>query len=253
MSGFLITLDSGTNQNGPAVTHDIRQTILNPKILNAKYSLALVSVNTGASWFNISASKQNNVFVYTVLGTHFNIRVPDGSYTFDSLSDAIHLGMLGNGHATLVSSVYHYEINFSLNNGTNFSTVTISDTDYTIIWNTDMRKFYGFNASVQTATSVSPNETDPFSGLQEIQVHCDLCTGMSIQNGRASSSIYSFQSNLYAPNEEISISTPQLIPIVMSEQDMIRNIRVWLTDQNDQILDLQGTPMSVTLYCQRVA
>ena len=247
---FLITLDSGTNQNGPTITHDIRQTILNPRILKGKQNhLALVAINTAASWFNISAQKQNNTFVYTVLGTSFNIVIPDGSYTFETLVDAIHLGMLAHGHATLVLDKYEYEINFTLDSGTNYSTVTISDADYTVVWSTRMRDFFGFGPVVQSATSVSTYETNPFSGLQEIQVHCDLCSGMSLENGRASSTIYTFQSNLFAPNEAISIASPHLIPIQMSEQDTIRNIRVWLTDQNNELLDLQGAPLSVTLYC----
>ena len=253
MSGFFITLDSSVNENGSETTHDIRQTMNPPRQMdsNSRYALALVSATTSASWFNILNEFNNRVFNYKVLNVSFSMVVDPGSYTFSSLVAAIHEGMLANGHATLILGEYVYEINFQLNLATNFSTVLISDIDYDVVWDTNMRTFFGFEAGTQLATAEGTLEASPFSGVSELQLACDLVAGQSIENGRSSDVLYSFASNVYSPNEIIVLQPSAVLFVDISKKQDISNIRVYLKDQLGRPLNLQGSKLSVTLYCQK--
>jgi hypothetical protein len=247
---MLMTIDSNVNRNHSDQTHNVYQ-VFNPNrplpklARDQSYHMALVSLNTYASWFNISDDLVNRVFNYTVAGNPFSITFDQGNYSFADLVEALNEGFVANGHYSESLGVYTYPIAFELDTATNYVRAVLDPT-YAIVWNTNLRLFLGFNAGTIAATTVGDIPGDPFAGLNEIQVRCSLVSGKSIENGFPSSTLFTFPSNAYAPNEAITLYPPHLCFVQMSEQAMLRDIVVSLHKQDGTLLDLRSAKTSFT-------
>lgn len=251
MPGFLLTVDSSINRNG-TTTHDIRQQVYPVKQLNGPHSMALVSINTYASWHNVSAAIGNNVFTYvnTALAAR-TVTIPDGVYSAATLFAEIYAGMKDNTDYTVELGSDVFSIVFDSRIADNRATIEISD-GFKASFNlcTGLAATLGFAPTLVSASKDAEYEMDIFNGLQELQLHTDLCEG-SIENGSPSETIGTFQANQFAPNEAISVVPGELLFIPLRSQQSISQYRFWLTDQHNTPIDLQGAALSITCFVKR--
>ena len=81
--------------------------------------------------------------------------------------------------------------------------------------------------------------------INSIFVHCDVIT-QSRKNGVTSPVIYNFFPNV-SPGYKIVNRPKNLIYLPLS-LSVISQMRVWLTDQNDNLIDLRGEELTITLH-----
>lgn len=250
MSGFILTVDSSVNSQ--STTHDIRQQVYPVKRLEGRHMLALVSINTYASWYNVSAAIGNNVFHYvnTAL-TAKSTTIPDGAYSASTLFAAINAGMKDNTDYTVELGADVFDIVFKSRIADNRAELEISD-GFKVAFNLmpSLATTLGFSAVLTSASKDGDYEMDIFNGLQEIQLHTDLCDG-SIENGKPSETIGTFQANSFAPNEAISVVPGELMYIPLKSPSQIDRYRFWLTDQHNNPIDLQGGALSITCFVRK--
>ena len=73
----------------------------------------------------------------------------------------------------------------------------------------------------------------------------------SYVNGSASPTIHSFYPNVSPGYEIVERPSPRLVFYPVS-RDEINSMRVWLTDQNNDSIDLRGEKMTVRLCIREV-
>ena len=81
--------------------------------------------------------------------------------------------------------------------------------------------------------------------INSIFVHCDVVT-MARKNGITSPVIYNFFPNV-PPGYKI-VSRPKNLIFIPLSLNVINRMRVWLTDQHDNLLDLREEELTVTFH-----
>lgn len=105
----------------------------------------------------------------------------------------------------------------------------------------------------QTRDYIGPNE---FVGekitnilkVNNILVQCDVIAGSTI-NGKPAPVIFNFSPNVPAGSKIVAEPvTPIYLPITL---DSIQEFTVWVTDQDNELLDLQGEDLIITFHIRR--
>ena len=78
----------------------------------------------------------------------------------------------------------------------------------------------------------------------------DITSG-SYANDSASPTIYSFYSNVSPGYKIVGRPSPSLVFSPVSKNE-INSMRVWLTDQNNDRIDLRGEQITVRIYIRKV-
>jgi hypothetical protein len=101
---------------------------------------------------------------------------------------------------------------------------------------------YGYNKSEEIVNITKVNS---------VLINVDIISG-SYVNGNQSPVIYSFNPNKEPPGEKIDERpNPKLIYYPVNSL-IINSIRVWLTDQNNNPIDLRGETLTVTFHLKEV-
>ena len=108
-----------------------------------------------------------------------------------------------------------------------------------------LRTVLGFDAKVYKDGIHESEHTVNILRVNSIIIHCDIIT-LSRKNGIASPIIYSFFPNV-SPGQKIVDRPKNLIylPLTLS---VISQMTVWLTDQNDEPLDIRGEELTITFH-----
>lgn len=209
-----------------------------------RWNASLSKISTYFSWFNITTV--NNVFKYNNAVIDRTLTLETGQYTFQSLVDHIHDKMVALGDFTLVTSSPVFDINMEMDLSDGDVSLLLTggySVDFTGL---EIRKVFGFNSDVYSASTISENKADIRAGVDTILVHCDIIGGNSYYNGNQSDVIYSFIVNK-EPNEAIEIDTGNATPIAVSSVGTISEVRVRLTDQDNRTLNLHGQPLNIEI------
>ena len=114
-----------------------------------EYEIALVNLETYYSFPNIENT--NNMFVYSPDNGNswVKIKIPEGSYGFDSINNAIQHEMEKRGHHDPINEDYY--INISANSNT-LKSVLILEEDYLVDFNhqNSIAKVLGFTSAKYT-------------------------------------------------------------------------------------------------------
>ena len=90
----------------------------------------------------------------------------------------------------------------------------------------------------------SPNIAN-IQSVNNILVQCDIISGSSI-NGRPAPVIFNYSPNVAAGNKIVAEPVvPIYLPVTV---DHIHELNVWVTDQDNELLDLQGEDLVVTFH-----
>ena len=123
------------------------------------------------------------------------------------------------------------------------STIVDFDTEDSI------RSVLGFEAKKYKGGKIyeSENRVDILS-VNSILVHCDVINPSRI-NGILAPIIYNFFPNV-APAEKI-VSQPQHLIYVPLTMNFIPSMTVWVTDQDQNLLDLRGQQLTLTFHIRK--
>jgi len=231
-------------------------TYISPQIQfysNKQYEAALLSVDTYNSIPNIT--DENNKFMYSNDKgvTWKTLILSKGSYELQAINDEIQRQMIINDDYDSVKNEYY--INISANVSELKSIINITNESYLVDFriensigptlgfpSTSSHIGYGYNKSEEIVNITKVNS---------VLINVDIISG-SYVNGNQSFVIYSFNPNKVSPGYKIDERpNPKLIYYPVKGHT-INSIRVWLTDQNNNPIDLRGETVTVTLHLREV-
>jgi hypothetical protein len=225
----------------------------NPAVpLNGQWECALVNLNTWNSFFNIATYLNNNTFTYSIdSGVNWTtLIIPNGNYSVQDLNDEIQRQMKGLTHWDSTNQVYY--ISLIPNTSTLKVRVEITNPTYQVDFTTatNFRTLIGFNSAIITATQEGPNNADITGSVNALYLHCDVIGG-SYDNSAISDVLYSFVPRVRTgANIDIEPNERVYFPVKNSVQ--IENIRIYLTDQLNRSVDLNGENLSVRLHFRKI-
>ena len=231
---------------------------LTPRIqldLNKKYEAALLSVNLYNSIPNITEA--NNKFKYSTDEgiTRKIISLNKGSYEVQAINAEIERQMTINGDYGVENNKFY--INLSANLPELKSIINITNKSYLLDFN--IENSIGPNLGFPRALlwhydfgyNLSPNIVDILK-VNRVLVNVDFISG-SYVNGYQSSAIYSFDPYKVGPGYKLDDRpNPKVTYYQVNTRNAINNIRIWLTDQNNELADLRGERITIEIEIREV-
>lgn len=232
-------------------------TYINNLTIPSSAKKCFVYLQSARFWYtfpNISASKGNNKFYFTndvANPTKYSITIDDGLYSVQTLNNTIKNALVNLGLSSTA-------IELSGNDSTG-KTFFALESGYQLYFPSDsMRVLLGFNLNQKVPASglttgaygeYSPNIAD-FSDLSSVMIHSSLVS-RSIVNGVSSDVIASIAPSVsvgsqqsYSPQHLIKVNADNLIG------QNVRNVRTYLTNQMNQILDTNGEKFEVDIVIE---
>ena len=216
-----------------------------------QYEAALLSIDLFNSILNIT--NLNNVFRYSKDdgNSWVNIKLDTGSYELSAISNEIQRLMANNGDYNQ-NADNPYIITITANLFELKSIVHISNENYKIDFSVlnSIGSVIGFTNEIKgKGYDESPNIVNIIQ-VNSILVNLDIISG-SYVNGSASPTIYSFYPNVSPGYKIVKRPSPSLVFYPVSRNE-INSMRVWLTDQNNDSIDLRGEQITVRICLSEV-
>ena len=214
------------------------------KLNGVEHEIALTSLETYHSFPNIN--EKNNVFKYSSDNgaTWKNIEIPKGSYGLLGIYNEILRGFRENGDYDEINETYPIIL---LGNKNTAQIVMEISANYIVNFRTpnSINTVLGFNSKNYNEGYHKSENVINILPVNSILVHVDNVIG-SYMLGKASSVLYSFFPNV-APGVKIIERPYERLYLPIITQD-IHEIRLRLTDQKGEILDLRGEEVTVSLH-----
>jgi hypothetical protein len=221
---------------------------LNPK---KRFELALVNLETYNSIPNVDGT--NNTFVYSSdNGTTWKtIRIPEGCYEIPQINAAIQRQLEVNGHWNSTAVPKSHYITVGANSSTLRAYVEITNTIYRVNFaQSTIRSMLGFNPkTLRSGYHEGDNPVDILK-VNTILVNCDIISG-SYRNGSQTPVVYSFFPDV-SPGYKIVESPNNLVYLPVAPAGDVQRMRVWLTDQDGQQLNLRGETITIRFHIRGV-
>jgi hypothetical protein len=202
-----------------------------------EYEAAFISLHTYNSLPNINES--NNKFKYSSdKGSTWKIiTFLKGAYEFKEINEVIQREI----KEEKCIGIDYYKPTFK-------TILDISNENYMVDFGIEnsIGSTLGFtNEKLSNGVHQSPNIID-IEKVNSIQIHCDAVEG-SYLNGRGSNVIHSFSPKVSPGFKVIEHPSPALIFLPIISRFDIQNIRLWLTDQDDNPIDLMGERITIVI------
>jgi hypothetical protein len=217
---------------------------------NKNYQAALLSIDFYNSIPNIT--EENNIFKYSIdNGSNWKIiTIHKGCYELSAINDEIQRQMIVNNDYNIDNNEFY--ITITANTSKLSSIIEISNQSYKIDFTVansigptlGFRKMilnYGYNESQNIVDIMKINS---------ILVNVDIITG-SYVNGSQFPVIYSFFPNVSPGRKIVERPNPSLIFYPVNRSD-ITNMRLWLTDQDNNLIDIRGERLTVRIIIREV-
>ena len=206
------------------------------------YEAALLSLDTYNSIPNVTRNKSNVLKYSTDDGTTWKtIALDTGAYELQAINSEIKRQIIVNGDDESA-------INISANISKLTSIVKIENSRYKIDFGAShsIGPILGFKkVIIGHGYNESPNIVNIMQ-VNSILVNLDIIMG-SYVNGLQSPTLYSFYPNVSPGYKIVERPNPSLIYYPLSRHDISR-IRVWLTDQNGNSIDLRGETLTIRIH-----
>ena len=234
--------------NSSDFTTDYPTTIgLNPK---KKYEAALLSIDLYNSFPNIT--EENNKFKYSTDGGIIwkLITLSTGSYELAAINDEIQRLMIINDDYDKETNSFY--INISANISTLKSVIEITNEKYQIDFSetNSIGSTLGFGPIILQHGYNESQEIVNIMKLNSILVNVDFISGSYVK-GSQFPVIYSFFPNVSPGRKIIERPNPSLIFYPVNKSD-ITSMRLWLTDQNNNPVDVRGETITVRILIREV-
>lgn len=229
-------------------------------LTDGNYEVACVKLEAWKSYYNISADLGNNIFTYSVDSgsnwTHYTI--PDGNYSVEELDlalkrDVYHpLGHYDTGATDTTVEGATYYIHIIPNFNTNRIKIRLDNATYRVDLTVanSLATWLGFTPAVISTTSTSTTNPAVSNGVTTFLVHCDLITSGYVAGG-ASDVLMTFTAEYARSQEKFTIEPYNLIYHQITKKT-ISSVRIRITDQAGNLIDLEGEPVALTLHIRRI-
>ena len=232
-SGFMIIV-SGVDSR-------IETTYEQPIKLDSKrkYELAFLNLETYYSFPNIDETNNKLQYKTEATAEWQDIEIPKGCYEIKAINKEIETQVKKSKDTDCPIKV--------IDNPNTLRCMLIIKGAYEVNFDTpnSLRTVLGFNASVYKKGTHPGEHSVNILRINSILVHTDIITS-TYQNGRMEPIIYSFFPNV-SPGEKIVAVQKNLIYVPIT-RDTIYRMTTWLTDQNNNKLDLQGETLTVRFH-----
>lgn len=233
---------SSSEGHGPSHDFTIKYT---PQITlekNKTYSIRLNSLSMYYSWFNVSNKHNNNKIKFTTdKGTTWHkISFQDGNYSYNDLNKQIQ-SQLEQGGISKTGISLNFEI-------TLLRVVLTLEPSFQVEFNSRFNELIGFRRDhVYTHSQTGESEPNITNSVDSLQIRCSLLSNSSV-SGKYGDVLYQFStSNLHPsyPFEKTSNVVGSLYSPINTR--LISTIRIYITDQNGNPVDLNDQEVSLVL------
>ena len=214
---------------------------LNP---NNTYVLGLDRIITMSfTWFNINSDLKNQLIKYSSDGgkTWKDINFPPGTWNYVDFNDHIK-----EETKTGTSSNPSYPITLEFDNTTYKTIITLAANYQLDLRPSNFNDLIGFNKRILTSTENIGDYTPKLSQDTEIlNIHCDLISE-SLVDGDETDILYSFGTNDLTPSYAFT-KEPLRVQFNPVNKYLINNIRIYITDGQRRIIDLNNADTAFSL------
>jgi hypothetical protein len=215
---------------------------LDPK---KEYEAAFLSLETYNSIPNIT--ENNNTFKYSIDdgNTWKIIKLPTDAYEYTQIADEIQRQMIENNDFDSNEAKNDFYINFSICRLS--SLIEIKNPSYKIDFGVEysIGPTLGFSNEILTrGVHKSPKIVD-ITNINSILINVDFIEGGYV-NKSYCHAIHNFSPKVGPGYKIFEQPSPELIFYRVSK-DFIPDVRVWLTDQNQNVINLQGERITVRI------
>lgn len=205
---------------------------------DARHELALVGLDMYHSIPNIDQT--NNMFVYEHDGVLHEIEIPTGSYEIEAINQFI--------EKTFAVNNYQQLFNIGANNNTLKCVINIKIPNTKIYFDRErsLRNLLGFQSVILESVG-EHGGVNPVNILKvnNILVNCDAIDG-SYLNERKQPVLYSFFPDV-PPGYKI-VEKPNAIIYLPISSPVLDEIKIWLTDQNRDVLNIREEVITLRLH-----
>jgi hypothetical protein len=217
--------------------------------ISGNWVIALQSAGIWYSWYNISEDYSNTIFRYYNGSVWKNINITSGLYSLDDINIFIQAAMKANGDYT-AGSPDTYFITLTPNYNTFKCAITISggyQIDFTVGL---LNELLGFTPIIVTTSQEGLNNVNITNGIDKVLIHLDCVVG-SYTGSSSSDVLFGFSPNT-SPSSLIQLEPNNLVFLPLSKSGYLNNIRVYITDQRNRRLNLNGETVTLALVLKRI-
>jgi hypothetical protein len=210
-----------------------------------EYEVALIDLETYYSFPNIDVHN-NKLYYYDLRKTGYNqvktITIPIGAHELESANQEIQNTLFTNGDEKA--------INFTFNKNTMLTTMTIKQ-GYKVAFDYDdsIGVLFGFLKKEYKEGNYTSENIINILSVNAILVHLNIIAG-SYVNGQREPVIYSFFPKV-SPGYKI-VETPNFPIYLPVSMKTIKDLKITITDQNGQILNLRDETITIKLHIRDV-
>jgi hypothetical protein len=242
MRQFTITMSGNTCDFSTLFSQPI---ILNP---NKEYEAAFVSLETYNSIPNIT--DKNNKFVYSVdNGVNWKtIVLEPNAYEITQINAEIQRQMVINNDYDITNNLFFINIShFTLS-----TVVEITNPNYKINFDVEnsIGTTLGFEREILSVGYNKSSRIVDIMNVNSIMVNVDFIHG-SYVDGERRQTIHSFFPNVRPGYKIRERPQPELMFYPVNSH-YINHVRVWLTDQDNNLIDLQGERVTIRIVIREV-
>lgn len=242
---YLLNISSNDRQAGQAT--DNFTVGFSPALrIPRNYEISLHSCSLWYSWYNIAAQYNNQSFRYNNGSTWKTITITPGLYSLPDINTFVQNAMLANGDFTNVGGVNQFYITLTPDYNTFKCLITISNSYQVDLTVGNLYQLLGFTSIIVSSTQEGVNNVNITNGVDKVLLHIDCITG-SYVGGASSDVIFSFSADV-SPSSLIEITPTKLIFLPLTQTGYLDKMRVYITDQSGNRLNLNGEQVNVTLF-----
>ena len=220
------------------------KTVFTPALNGRGYEIALVGLSTYYSYPNVD-ERSNGVDIIDDKGTKHEIRLPTGCYELREIN-AMVLKLMKWTEKDAVVTIKE-------NNITLRTSLLIKKEKWSVKFPNGLGSILGFTAKEYhfqkdvdgiPLPHISEKITNILS-VNSILVHCDIISG-SMMDGVVKPVIFNYSPNVPVGNKIVAEPVhPIYLPV---SKDVINELNIWVTDQSNNLLNLQGEKIVITFH-----
>ena len=248
MASILLNLSSDSKM--ASETTDNFTVNFSPSVpISGNWTVALQSASLWYSWYNISGDYGNQTFRYYNGVAWKDITITSGLYGLPDINTFVQAAMKANGDYT-AGTPDVFDITLTPDYNTFKCLITVSGGYQVDLTVGNLYKLLGFTAIIVTTSQEGLNNVNITNGIDKVLIHVDCVTG-SYNGNTTSDVIYGFSPNV-SPSSLIEIVPYQLINLPVNKSGYLNYVRIYITDQQNRRLNLNGETVSLGLILKRI-
>ena len=225
------------------------KTLFSSPLKGRDYELSLVGLSTYYSFPNIDKTN-NKIIIESPDGKVYTLRLPKGCYEVTEINDRI--------TALMSWQKGKAEVEVKQDPVTLRSLLYIKEKGWLVQFtgNDNLGKVLGFTKETYHYQTDDKGHAVPHNSenivnilsVNSILIHCDVITG-SMVDGVMQPVIFHCSPNVSPGNKIVSEPVnPIYLPV---SKDVINELNIWVTDQDNNLLDLQEEKIVITLHMRQ--